>query len=186
MLGKILERLSRILDDLAIPYMVIGGQAVLIHGEPRFTRDIDVTLAVELDSLPRLLEAVNAAGWKPRPENPTDFVRDTFVLPCMDPETGIGLDFIFGLTAYERDAVGRAQLTPFERVPVRVATAPDLVIHKIIAGRPRDMEDVAGILVLNPNLDKNWIIGILREFEQELEASLVERFEEIWRKAREV
>lgn len=28
--------------------MVIGGQAVLVHGEPRLTEDIDITLGVDI------------------------------------------------------------------------------------------------------------------------------------------
>ncbi|MEA1964244.1 MAG: hypothetical protein U9O41_03845 [Candidatus Aerophobetes bacterium] len=32
------------LEKYNIPYMIIGGQAVLLYGKPRLTRDIDVTL----------------------------------------------------------------------------------------------------------------------------------------------
>src|SRR3972149_819902 len=67
MFGRLLARLARELESLGFPYMVIGGQAVLIHGEPRFTRDIDVTLGTSPDSLPRLLAAINTIGWKALP-----------------------------------------------------------------------------------------------------------------------
>jgi len=30
--------------------MVIGGQAVLLYGEPRLTRDIDITLGIGVES----------------------------------------------------------------------------------------------------------------------------------------
>jgi hypothetical protein len=36
--------------------MVTGGQAVLLYGEPRLTKDIDVTLGVDTDHLARLLD----------------------------------------------------------------------------------------------------------------------------------
>ncbi len=39
--------------------MLIGGQAVLLHGEPRLTQDIDVTLGVGLDRLADLLSVTN-------------------------------------------------------------------------------------------------------------------------------
>ncbi|GJL55165.1 MAG: hypothetical protein NPIRA02_22970 [Nitrospirales bacterium] len=39
-------KISKTLKRRRIPYMVIGGQAVLVYGEPRLTRDIDVTLKV--------------------------------------------------------------------------------------------------------------------------------------------
>jgi len=56
MFGKVLAALAQALDGARLPYMIIGGQAVLVHGEPRFTRDIDVTLAAGLDSLARILQ----------------------------------------------------------------------------------------------------------------------------------
>jgi hypothetical protein len=35
------------LDEHHLPYMIIGGQAVLLYGEPRLTKDIDITLGVD-------------------------------------------------------------------------------------------------------------------------------------------
>ena len=37
---EILSKLALTLDKSSIPYMIIGGQAVLLYGEPRLTRDI--------------------------------------------------------------------------------------------------------------------------------------------------
>jgi hypothetical protein len=36
--------------------MVIGGQAVLLHGESRLTRDIDITLGVDASRLEKVRE----------------------------------------------------------------------------------------------------------------------------------
>jgi hypothetical protein len=36
--------------------MIIGGQAVLLYGEPRLTKDIDITLGVNVDRLKDLLD----------------------------------------------------------------------------------------------------------------------------------
>ncbi len=43
---NLLTRLARALDEAHIPYMIIGGQAVLLYGEPRLTRDVDVTVSL--------------------------------------------------------------------------------------------------------------------------------------------
>ena len=43
MFKTLLVKITRSLTLKKIPHVVIGGQAVLIHGEPRLTRDIDVT-----------------------------------------------------------------------------------------------------------------------------------------------
>ncbi len=44
MFTRILKQIASALDKAGIPYMVIGGRAVLLYGEPRLTKDIDVTL----------------------------------------------------------------------------------------------------------------------------------------------
>jgi hypothetical protein len=50
-LFELLERIALELERAGIPYMVTGGQAVLLYGEPRLTRDIDITLGVSTDQL---------------------------------------------------------------------------------------------------------------------------------------
>ena len=38
--------------------MIIGGQAVLIYGEPRITRDIVITLGLNVDRLSDISEVI--------------------------------------------------------------------------------------------------------------------------------
>jgi hypothetical protein len=52
---QILARLGRTLDGAGIPYMIIGGQAVLIHGRLRVTEDVDLTLGVDSGEAARVL-----------------------------------------------------------------------------------------------------------------------------------
>ena len=182
MFAKLIADLAQALDQASIPYVVIGGQAVLIHGEPRFTRDIDVTLGIGPESLPDVLVALSRLGWSALPQDPREFVSQTMVLPCEDRSSGIRIDFIFGLTAFETATIDRAVLVDMEGTPVKFAGAEDLVVHKMIAGRPRDLEDVVGIVAKNPSLDTTRIITTLREFEAMLEQEFVTAFEGIWLK----
>ncbi len=46
MFTTLLATIATALDQASIPYMVIGGQAVLLYGEPRLTEDIDITLGL--------------------------------------------------------------------------------------------------------------------------------------------
>ncbi len=56
MFQRLLERLSKKLVKSNIPYMVIGGQTVLLYGEPRLTRGIDITIGKSIDSLGAILK----------------------------------------------------------------------------------------------------------------------------------
>jgi len=64
-------------------------------------------------------------------------------------------------------------------VPVRFASVEDLVIHKMFAGRPRDIEDVRGVLVRHPECDREYVERWLGEFEGPMGIPYRERFRNI-------
>jgi hypothetical protein len=142
----LLARLTRTLERRQLPFMIIGGQAVLLHGEPRLTQDIDVTLGVGPARLDDVLAACEALGLEPLPEEVPAFVRSTFVLPTLDQASGIRVDLVFSTTPYEAQAIERAVRVEVAGARVPFATAEDLIIHKLFAGRPRDLEDAVGVV----------------------------------------
>lgn len=184
MFDRLLAAIARALDKESIPYMVIGGQAVLLHGEPRLTKDIDVTLAAGLERLDAILRAARAAGLDPLVD-PQEFTPRTLVLPCKDTSSQIRVDFILSFSPYEAAAVGRARRITLDRAEVRFASVEDLIIHKILAGRPRDLEDVRSILLKNPHLDKAFVRRTLGEFEAALSRGdeLTSSFETVLRES---
>jgi hypothetical protein len=153
--ADLIARLAVALEAKRIPFMLIGGQAVLLHGEPRLTQDVDVTMGVGPDRVGDLLDVCEALGLQPLPEDPVAFARETFVLPAADPETGLRLDLIFSTTPYEAQAIDRAVLVDVGSRKVPFATAEDLILHKLFAGRPRDLEDAAGV-VRRKGLELDW------------------------------
>ena len=105
MFEELLKKLARALDLAAVPYMVFGGQAVLLYGEPRLTRDIDITLDTPPDRCGDVLAMVAQLGLHVLVEDAEKFVRETLVLPAMDVPSGIRIDFVFTLSEYERGAI---------------------------------------------------------------------------------
>ncbi len=180
MFEEILARVAAGLDRHRIPYMIIGGQAVLLYGEPRLTRDIDITLGVNIDRTTELLAVVKELSLKPLPEDGEAFVMQTMVLPAIDETTGIRVDFIFSFLPYEKEAIGRARKVMMLNQDICFASPEDVIIHKIFAGRPRDMEDVRTILVKNPGVDISYIRSWLKEFDAaSAEKKFVQTFDEI-------
>jgi hypothetical protein len=167
---ELLQKLGRALEAGGIPYMIIGGQAVLVYGEARLTKDIDITLGVFLDRLTEVLSLVTALGLKVLVD-PEDFTRRTLVLPCQDPLTGIRVDFIFSWSEYEQQALKRRRGLFLGEQIVYFASLEDVLIHKVIAGRPRDLEDVRRLLQKNPQVDEAYLSRWLRCFDEALGAS---------------
>ena len=108
MFESLLARLARALDAAGLPYMVFGGQAVLLHGAPRLTQDIDVTLGADPSRLDAVLGVVQALGLAPLVD-PESFVSETYVLPCQDAPSGIRVDLVFSNEGYERAAIARLE-----------------------------------------------------------------------------
>lgn len=163
--AELLARLARALEAHRIPFMLIGGQAVLLHGEARLTQDIDVTLGVGPSRLEDVLTLCSEARLDPLPEDVDDFVRSTFVLPARDTATGIRVDLIFSTTPYEARAIERAERVAVGGAEVPFATAEDLIVHKLFAARPRDLEDAAGVVRRKgPELDWTYLERWCRKF----------------------
>ncbi len=166
MFKTLLIRIARELASAGLPYMIIGGQAVLLYGSPRLTRDIDVTLGVSVDETKRVLKTAADMGLEIIPKDIEAFVERTFVLPAKDDATGIRVDLIFSFTPYEKQAIERARPILFDDTPVMFASLEDVMIHKIFAGRPRDLEDAVTILAKNPDFDRDYIRKWLKEFDR--------------------
>lgn len=179
MFQELLARLARGLDGAGISYMVIGGQAVLLHGEPRLTRDIDVTIGVEASELARVRQAAEQIGLRPSVSDVETFVRKTNVLPLTDEPTAIRVDLIFSFTPYESEAIRRAIGISFGETTVRFATAEDLIIHKLVAGRPRDFDDVRGVLARHPSLDDAYLTKWVSAFDSVVNRDLAGEYRDL-------
>lgn len=178
MFQRLLAKIAKALSAANVPYMVIGGQAVLVYGEPRLTKDIDLTVGVGLESLTTIRNLLLDINLKPVVEN-VDFTMQTMVFPCQDSETGIRIDVIFSHSPYERQAMDRVHKIKMEGVEVCFAGVEDIVIHKMIAGRPRDLEDVESILLKNMDMDKEYIRTWLRTFSEALGEPFFQQFEKL-------
>ena len=179
MFQTILKKIAEALQAGNTSYMIIGGQAVLLYGEPRLTKDIDITLGVGIDSLPHIKRIVESINLKPLVEDIESFVKETMVFPVVEENSGIRVDLIFSFSPYERQAIDRTTAVFVEDVPVMFASLEDVVIQKIISGRPRDLEDIRAILIKNPDYDVGYIDRWLGEFDASLEEDYSGRFKKV-------
>ncbi|MDE2993658.1 MAG: hypothetical protein OXU67_07220, partial [Chloroflexota bacterium] len=86
-----LAGVARLLDGLRVPYMVIGGFAVTVWGQPRYTADLDLTihcLVPERDLIEGLLDSLT-----PLVADPLQFVRERRVLPARTAD-GTAVDIV--------------------------------------------------------------------------------------------
>jgi len=115
-----LGEITSFLEREAVPYMIIGGIANLIWGEPRATLDVDVTVLVPPDAVQDLIASV-AREYTILVSDPEQFVRDTRVLPASS-RSGVRIDLIFGLLPFEEEAVRRAPSVEVAAGTIRVCS----------------------------------------------------------------
>jgi hypothetical protein len=78
-----LDKLCRKLEEASIPYAIVGGMALYLHGFRRFTDDVDVL--VTRPSLERIYEVLEGRGYL-RPFEKSKNLRDT--------EHGVRIEFL--------------------------------------------------------------------------------------------
>ncbi|MDP1676659.1 MAG: nucleotidyl transferase AbiEii/AbiGii toxin family protein [Bacteroidota bacterium] len=179
MFQTLLIKLAKAFDSQQIPYIVIGGQAVLLYGEPRLTRDIDITLGIDNSTAAQIVDLAKTIQLYPAVDDVDRFVKKSNVLPLYDHVTKIRVDLIFSFLDYEQQAMGRANPVLIEDYPVKYASLEDVIIHKVFAGRPRDVEDVKSILQRNPSFDRSFIELWLHELSKSVDKNLVKDFHSI-------
>lgn len=161
---KTLAALTRWLEDVRAPAMIVGGVAASVLGRPRATRDIDALAAVPEDRWVALLESAAKHGLAPRVADPLAFMRRTRVLLLRFEESGIDVDVILGRLQFEEEAISRAEWHDLAGVRVRLPQVEDLLIMKAIAQRPQDLRDIEGLLDAHPGADVDRVRSWVSEF----------------------
>lgn len=180
-LNKSLLEIHRFFTKEKIPYVFIGGIALQFWGEPRFTKDIDITILVNPEDEKRVIEKI-FSQFLPRISDANDFAKKHRICLVRN-KLGIDIDISLGIPGYEEEVMKRAvKFKLGNRNYIKICSAEDLIIHKLIAGRPQDLYDVEGIIIRQERtLDKNYILRWLKEFSKVLEnKEIIKRFNKIW------
>ncbi len=163
-------------------WYVFGAQAVIAYGVPRLSADVDVTLALLPDALERFAQDMKTAGFALRVDDP-DFVRRTRVMPFVHLATSMPLDVVLAGSGLEDEFLDRAALTQIGNLAVPLIDRADLIIAKVLAGRPKDLDDASALWRIHgPKLDGARIRAVLRTLEEALaQSDLVSAFDAIAR-----
>lgn len=176
--------LHQFLTEHQIPYVIIGGMAAQHWGEPRVTLDVDLTVM-----FPKGVEdfvGLVSQRFQIRSTDPIQFARQTRVVP-IQTTNGAFADISLGVPGYEDQLMRRAVDYEIGRGKrIRLCSAEDLLVHKAVAGRGKDLTDITRIIQKQGNkLDLAYIRRWLRVFADILSNDdIVGHFERAWRAER--
>ena len=149
------EPLFKALNDAGVRYVVVGGLAVVLHGHARLTVDVDLVVDLDEGQALRAIDALVRLGLRPRvPVNPRDFadrsIREAWirergmqVFSMFDPSNPmLVVDLFVDHPVPFEELWSRSQELELRDTIVRVASIPDLIRLKRLAGRPQDLADI--------------------------------------------
>lgn len=148
-----LEALAGALHETGAPWMVIGGVAVIARGVRRMTTDLDVVVRGDAISLQTLMAQLAVSRIVARIDDAEAFARTNLVLLLRHRPSGVDLDVSLGWTEFEREAIEASSAAAFGTVRAPMAQPQDLVVFKIVAARPKDVEDATSLLVMHRGID---------------------------------
>ncbi|CAN5424429.1 hypothetical protein BH23ACT9_BH23ACT9_40010 [soil metagenome] len=151
-----IDRIITALNDAGVEYLVIGGVAVLAHGNLRTTFDIDVIPRSDVENLRRLADALQGLharlhGIDPAhvgvdPTDPADLaLGGNWVLITDGGRLDI-MSAVDGAAPYEQL---RARSVPIRSRGFAVVGLDDLIAMKLAANRDKDRADISALTRLH-------------------------------------
>ena len=136
--------LLRLFHEEGVEYAVVGGYAVIAHGFPRTTGDLDVLVRPTPANAQRVVRALHRFGYVQGEFEETDFLAVPNFLSFFSD--GAWIDLMTNLLGVSfEEAVADALEMTFSGVPVRHIGLAALRATKQATGRPQDLQDLANL-----------------------------------------
>jgi len=145
-LAHLLASAAAALSEAGVEFAVIGGCARNAYAPPRATRDVDVSVLADASAFARVVDALASRGFRVATEVRDDDADAVPDLALFVDGTGGRIDVLVAKTPFETVALSRKRTgIDLGGVPLPLVTVEDLLIYKLIAGRPQDLVDAEDI-----------------------------------------
>ncbi len=141
---RALETFSR----YKVPHVIIGGAALVLHGIPRSTLDVDIVIPAEEETIIKVFRAANHIGLECQQSNVLSLTAKPNLITgqwiTFEDRTGrqlidIFLEEVKQFKRLYRNSIERQH----KKMIFHIASLPDLEKMKKAGGRPIDLADIA-------------------------------------------
>lgn len=153
----------RIADRLAkdgLEYGIGGALALGAWGAPRSTRDVDLTVFVSSDQLPRCFDALESAGILIQRDDATRSVGRIGMFRGRAGRILVDV-FVMGHPQHEAMRQRCASIADPTGHALSFISAEDLCLHKLLFGRAKDVVDLESLISRQPAIDLAYVRGWL-------------------------
>lgn len=159
------EAVARALNNAGVPFIVVGGLAVVAHGYGRQTADVDFVVRLDSASIQAMFAALEVLGFRPRVPVTANGFADPVQRRRWVIEKGMQV-LNFHSDAYKDTPVDVFVSEPFDfgteyqqalvqeiapGVPMRIVRLETLIRMKTEVGRPQDLADIAELRRIHAN-----------------------------------
>ncbi len=164
------------LDDLKIPYAVIGAAAVSVYGLPRASLDADAVIQIAPGKENKLCLVLKKRGLCTEVRKGACDDPISMVIKVKDKYDN-RVDLLSGIRSIKHDVYKRAKKVKFRKDALIITAPEDLIVMKALAGSYQDIEDIKGIIrvwgkKLNRNLLRNIIAGYGKRIQKKINSLL--------------
>jgi len=170
LLNEVAGALVRWLKAESVPFVITGGMAVSLAGQPRLTQDIDVLVRVDEASWGGFLESGSRFGFQPRLSDCLDFAKISRVLLMRHQSTGLDVDVILSGMHLEEVIIENGITVQIEGAEVRIPRTEDLIIMKSFARRQKDIADIEALVDAAEDIDWDYVSSWTRQLAAAVEA----------------
>lgn len=153
----LLRHIVVLLEQLQIPYMIVGSFASSAYGEPRFTHDIDIVIDASPEQIASLIDHLPPDEFYASREAALSAKSSGGQFNVIHPQSGNKIDFMIA----RRDPWGTEQLRRRMRIEILqgleayAARPEDIIVSKMIyyaeGGSEKHLRDITGILTTSAN-----------------------------------
>jgi hypothetical protein len=143
------------LERLDIPYMVVGGFAAILYGEPRLTLDVDIVVDMREPHVRAFVRAFPIPAYYASEEAIRNSLARRYPFNVIQSTTGAKIDLVpLPHDPFTRAAFARRQRRAYDQTGCEAffITAEDIVVAKCLAfretGSDRHMRDARGVLII--------------------------------------
>ena len=180
-----LHTLVRLMDQLSIDYAVMGGFAVRAHGVPRPTYDVDLAIALQRDRFATLFDSLRDLDFVIPEVYESEWVDRVQELPVLKlrryiRDESLDVDLFLVEGDFLIEVMNRRSKLDAEGKVLWVVSPEDLILFKLMAGRPRDWGDIADVFFIQSSLDTQYMrqwatkLGVGQQLEKAILENQVE------------
>ncbi|MFQ5832982.1 MAG: nucleotidyl transferase AbiEii/AbiGii toxin family protein [Candidatus Thorarchaeota archaeon] len=155
---EILRFVCSYLNEREIRFVVVGGVAVMYHGVPRTTVDIDLIVQFDDAMIPAFVDFLDSKGFAASVEDLRAALDEESHCTFFYKKSLLRLDIQGVNSEFDKMTLDRAISVDLLGASVMIGSAEDTIVNKILFQGEQDMRDALGILARNSeNLDFGYI-----------------------------